>query len=204
MKRTVIKNIEAGVLFGLICSVVLSFARFEVRCDELRQNILRLHIIANSDSEADQSLKLAVRDEILKNSVDIFEKCDNVDSAVETAKSQIQAFENTANSVIKQWGFDYAADAAIGDSYFNTREYTDFTLPAGEYKSVIIKLGKAQGKNWWCVVFPCVCVPNASRSSLQDSVSDTAASTAENAEKYTVKFKTAEIYEEIKKIFSKN
>lgn len=204
MKNTVRKNIETGVLFGLICAVVLSFARFEARCDELRQNILRLHIIANSDSDADQSLKLAVRDEILKDSIDIFKECDSVESAAQTAESQLSRLNDIANKVIKQKGFDYTAEVSLGDSYFNTREYDDFTLPAGVYKSLIVKLGKAQGKNWWCVVFPCVCVPNAADASLSDSVSQGSAYTAENAQKYVIKFKTAEIYEDIKRIFSKN
>lgn len=203
MKKTVRKNIELGVLFGLLCAVLLSFARFDLRCDELRQNVLRLHIIANSDSVEDQDLKLAVRDEILKNSVDIFKECDNLETALNTANLKTEELKDIANGVIKSNGFDYESTVSVGDSYFNTREYDDFTLPAGIYKSLTVKLGNAQGKNWWCVVFPCVCVPSASEASLSDTVSDSAAQTAENASKYTVKFKTVEIYEQIKKIFSK-
>lgn len=204
MKKTIRNNIELGVLFGLICAIILSFSRFEVRCDELRENVLRLHVIANSDSDADQALKLAVRDEILKNSTDIFKDCGDVDSAVLTAESQIETLNQIANSVIQKNGFDYKAAVSVGDSYFDTRVYDDFTLPAGTYKSLIVNLGKGEGKNWWCVVFPCVCVPSAADAQLSDSVSTVAAETAENAPKYIIKFKTAEIYEEIKKIFSKN
>lgn len=203
MKKTVRKNIELGVLFGLVCAVLLSFARFDLRCDELRQNVLRLHIIANSDSVEDQDLKLAVRDEILKNSVDIFKECDNLETALNTANLKTEELKDIANEVIKANGFDYGSTVSVGDSYFNTREYDDFTLPAGTYKSLTVKLGNAQGKNWWCVVFPCVCVPSASEASLSDTVPDSAVETAENASKYTVKFKTVEIYEQIKKIFSK-
>ncbi len=204
MKKTVRKNIELGVLFGLICAIILSFARFEVRCDDLRENVLRLHIIANSDSEADQALKFAVRDEIFKNSTDIFKDCNDVDSAVVTAVSQIETLNDIANSVITKNGFDYTAAVSVADSYFDTRVYDDFTLPAGTYKSLIVNLGNAQGKNWWCVVFPCVCVPTARDAELSDSVSIEAASTAENAPKYEIKFKTVELYEKFKKIFSKN
>ncbi|MEE1054121.1 MAG: stage II sporulation protein R [Acutalibacteraceae bacterium] len=204
MKKTIRKNIEMGVLFGLICAIVLSFANFEVRCDQLRQNVLRLHIIANSNSEADQTLKLAVRDEILKNSTDIFKECNNIDSALITASTQTETLNSIANTVIEQNGFDYSAEVSVGDSYFETREYDDFTLPAGTYKSLIVKLGKGEGKNWWCVVFPCVCVPSATDAQLSDSVPQSAAQTAENGEKYVLKFKSAEIYEQIKKIFSKN
>lgn len=204
MKSKTRKNIELGILFGLICAIVLSFARFEVRCDELRQNILRLHIIANSDSAADQSLKLAVRDEILKSSIDIFKDCTDISSACDIAEGQLDSIADTANNVLKQNGFDYAATASVGNAYFETREYDYFTLPAGTYKSLIINLGEGKGKNWWCVVFPCVCVPTADDAELSDSVSNDAAQTAENPQKYVMKFKTAEIYEQIKKIFLKN
>lgn len=203
MINKVRKNIELGVLFGLICAIVLSFARFEVRCDELRENILRLHIIANSDSEADQSLKLAVRDEILKSSTDIFKDCRDISSACNIAKTQLDVIADKANSVIKQNGFNYTAAATVDDAYFETRQYDDFTLPAGTYKSLIVNLGEGKGKNWWCVVFPCVCVPTADDAELSDSVSEGAAQTAQNPQKYIMKFKTAEIYEEFKKFFSK-
>ena len=204
MKKTVRKNIEISVLIGLICAIMLSFAKFEVRCEELRQGVLRLHIIANSDSEEDQALKLAVRDAILESSTDIFKSCDSVDDAVITATDSIGDINKIANSVIEQNGFNYSADVSVGDRYFDTREYDDFTLPAGAYKSLIVNLGDANGKNWWCVVFPCVCVPTAHDASLSDSVSEQAANTAQNAQKYEMKFKTVEIYEQIKKIFSKN
>lgn len=203
MINKVRKNIELGVLFGLICAIVLSFARFEVRCDELRENILRLHIIANSDSEADQSLKLAVRDEILKSSTDIFKDCRDISSACNIAEKQLDLIADKANSVIKQNGFNYTAVATVDDAYFETRQYDDFTLPAGTYKSLIVNLGEGKGKNWWCVVFPCVCVPTSDDAELSDSVSEGAAQTAQNPQKYIMKFKTAEIYEEFKKIFSK-
>ncbi len=204
MKNNIRKKIEIGVAFGLACAVVLSFARFEARCDELRKGVLRLHIIANSDSAADQNLKLSIRDEILKHSTDIFKECKNVDDAIGTASTKLTEICDISNDIIKQNGLDYSADATVEAAYFDTRVYENFTLPAGEYQSLIVRLGEAKGKNWWCVVFPCVCVPTARGAALSDSVSDAAAETAEKAHNYKIKFKSAEIYEEIKKIFSKN
>lgn len=204
MKTNLRKNIELGVLFGLICAIVLSFARFETHCEELRDNVFRLHIIANSDSVEDQQLKLAVRDGILEKSTDIFKDCSNIDEAYMTAGKQLEKINDIANNIVKESGFDYQASASVGDSYFDTREYDDFTLPAGTYKSLIINLGESKGKNWWCVIFPCICVPTATDAELSNSVSKKAAKTAENPQKYVVKFKTVEIYEKIKKIFSKN
>ena len=203
MKKTVRKNVELGVLFGLICAIVLNFLHFEARCDELRQGVLRLHIIANSDDEADQKLKLEVRDEILKNSTDMFKNCNSTEDAIITASESIESINKIANKVIKEKGFSYNARVSVEDRYFDTREYDNFTLPAGIYKSLVVDLGEAKGKNWWCVVFPCVCVPTAYDASLSDSVSNEAAKAAENAPKYRIKFKTVEIYEEIRKIFSK-
>ncbi len=204
MKSNTRKNIELGILIGLICAIALSFARFEVRCDELRKNVLRLHIIANSDESEDQNLKLRVRDEILKNSTDVFKNCNTTEEAIITAGDNIEKISEIANKVIKENGFDYEASASVGDTYFDTRVYDDFTLPAGTYKSLIVNLGEGKGKNWWCVVFPCVCVPSATDASLSDSVSPEAAQTAENASKYEIRFKSVEIYEQIKKLFSKN
>lgn len=204
MKKHIKRNIEIGVLFGLVCAIALSFARFEARCDQLRQGVLRLHIIANSDSNADQTLKLAVRDEILKSSTDVFKDCNTVDDAIVTASNNIDTINQIANRVIKENGFNYSAKVSVSDRHFGTREYQNFTLPAGTYKSLVVNLGEAKGKNWWCVVFPCVCVPGATDCSLSDTVPKQAANVAQNAQEYEIKFKTVEIYEKIKQIFSKN
>lgn len=196
-KTTIQRNIEIGVLIGLICAVILSFAGFDSACDNIRQNVLRLHILANSNSQADQEIKLKIRDEILKNT-NIFEECTDLDSAVLVAEQEKVLIENTAKRVLEQNGFNYDVSVEIGDSNFTTREYDDFTLPAGTYKSVIVKLGKAEGKNFWCVLFPAVCVPSATKHSLDESVSKSASEIAENPEGYVMRFKAIEWYESIK------
>lgn len=193
---------ELSVVLGLLCAVFASMAHFEAVCDDLRQNVLRLHIIANSDSEADQAVKLLVRDKILEESSDIFAGETDLKGAEEKAAERIDEFCGTAERVLSENGFSYGASAEIGDSYFETREYEDFTLPAGNYRSLIIRLGKAQGKNWWCVIFPAVCIPAASDASLSDSASDTSAQIAEHPQKYVMRFKTVEIYEDLKKFLN--
>lgn len=198
------KGIEFAVFFGLLCAVTLSMAHFSAACDDLRTNVLRMHIIANSDSEDDQRLKLMVRDRILEESGDVFKGSTDLDSAIISASNSISEFEEIANKVIKENGFDYTADAEIGDSYFENRVYDDFTLPAGTYKSLIVRLGKAEGKNWWCVVFPSVCVPAAGKGELSDSTSRESASIAEQPQKYIMQFKAVEIYEDFKKLLQGN
>lgn len=193
------KAIHLSVIFGLLCAVFVSFADFNIACDELRTNVLRLHIIANSDSEADQSLKLMIRDELLLQSEEIFAEASDIEGAISVAENSLEAIEQIANGVLKENGAEYPATASVGEHYFETREYEDFTLPAGNYKSLIIDLGAGKGKNWWCVIFPEVCIPAASDGSLSDAVTEQGTAVAENPERYVMRFKTVEIYEKIKK-----
>lgn len=196
------RNIELSILFGLIFAILLSFARFDATCSDIRENVVRLHIIANSDSKADQELKLKIRDEILKLNGDIFENTENYEEALLITEKNLSLFEDTANRIIRENGFNYQATASIGDTYFETREYETFTLPAGTYKSLNIRLGKAEGKNWWCVVFPAVCIPAATDRDLSKSVSDEGVKITSNPQKYVMKFKAVEIFEDIKKLFN--
>jgi stage II sporulation protein R len=174
---------------------------FTALCDDLRQNVLRLHIVANSDSAEDQNLKLKIRDEILKETGNLFLGTKDLTEAEKTAEESLKLFEDIANRVIKEEGFDYKATVSLGDQFFETRHYETFSLPAGTYRSLIVKLGKAEGKNWWCVIFPSICVPTSS-SDLRQSVSENSAKIAEHSEKYIVRFKIIEIYEKLKRALS--
>ncbi len=196
------KRIKLSICFGLICAMLLSVSQFSVLCDDLRNNILRLHIIANSDSRADQELKLKIRDEILLEASDVFADADSLSVAESKALEKLSELEKIANRVIKENGLSYKAEISLGDSFFETRRYDTFTLPAGTYRSLIVKLGKGEGKNWWCVIFPSVCIPAASTGNLRDSVKEEAASVAEQSDRYIIKFKTVEIYEKIKNFFN--
>jgi len=140
------KGMEFALFFGLLCAIFWSAADFDASCEQLRKNVVRLHIVANSDSQEDQALKLEIRDRILKTSENLFENVTDKENAIESAKSSLSDFEKIANEVIKEKGFSYTAKAEIGKAYFETREYDEFTLPAGNYESLIIKLGKAEGK----------------------------------------------------------
>ena len=198
------KAAEWAVVFGLLCAVFVSAADFDASCEELRDNVLRLHIIANSDSPQDQELKLKVRDAILSQSGNLFENDGNLEDALITAGQSLDMFCQTAEETIRAEGYDYRVTAEIGEAYFETREYEDFTLPAGNYQSLIINIGESRGKNWWCVIFPQVCIPAASDASLSDSVGQDGVEIAEHPNRYVMKFKTVEIYENIKRLFQKD
>lgn len=193
------RGAELSVVVGLLCAIFASMAHFEAACDDLRQNVLRLHIIANSDSEEDQAVKLLVRDKILEESSELFAGETELKAAEKKAEDNLNEFCKTAKRVLSENGFSYNVSAEIGDSYFETREYEDFTLPAGNYRSLIINLGAAKGKNWWCVIFPAVCIP-AADAGLSDSAHNTSAQIAEHPQKYVMRFKTVEIYEDLKKL----
>ncbi len=197
------KRINLSLAFGLICAMLLSMSHFNAACDDLRQNVLRLHIIANSDSQPDQELKIEIRDEILNRTEGLFLENDNLQNAQNTVKQNLDLFQSIANEVIKQNGFNYIATAEFGKSDFSTRYYDDFTLPAGEYASLIITLGEGKGKNWWCVVYPTVCIPAAKKGELEDTVTAEATQIAKGGKRYIMRFKTVEIYEKIKNLINK-
>lgn len=198
------KALEWAIIFGFLCSVFWSFADFDASCEELRHGVLRLHIIANSDSDEDQALKLKIRDRILQASDSLFETDKDLNGALKTAEENLSLYEEIANSVIAENGFNYKAEAKIGEAFFETRVYDDFTLPSGYYDSLIINIGKAKGKNWWCVIFPGVCVPTDNTAHLSDSVGENGTEIAENSQKYIIRFKTVEIYEKLKKKLRQN
>ena len=191
------KKIRISLIFGLICAICLSFFNFNLLCDDLRQNVLRLHIIANSDSEADQALKLKIRDAILSETGSLFANSQSLEEANLQTEQHLKKFEEIANRVINESGFGYDATATIGERFFETRHYENFTLPAGNYRSLIINLGESKGKNWWCVIYPTVCLPAAS-GDLRDTVNNKSAHIAEHSERYIIRFKIVEIFEKIK------
>ena len=183
-----------SLTFAFLCAVFLSLADFDAACETLRHNVLRLHIVANSNSAFDQNLKLKIRDALLEEGGDLFEGITDLSTAIEKAKTDTERLCETANRVIKENGADYTATAFVGDSFFETRVYDSFTLPAGVYKSLIIRVGEAKGKNWWCVIFPEVCLPS-SMGDLSKTVHENGTHIAEKSEDFVMRFKVVEIYE---------
>lgn len=116
--------------------------------------MIRLHVIANSDSEQDQELKLKVRDGILA----FMDGQDNIDEARTYIKENLTEIEEIANRIIAESGFDYPAKAKLKVTFIPQKSYEDLTLPAGNYEALNVTLGKGDGHNWWCVIFPQLCL----------------------------------------------
>ena len=151
MKKTIRKNIELGVLFGLVCAIALSFSCFEARCDELRNGVLRLHIIANSNCGYDQAIKLDVRDNIIEF---IDEK--GFESKSDVSKSIVE-IEGKIREYLKVNNVGYDCRVFVGKSEFPTKEYNNISIPCGEYECVKVILGEGFGENWWCIAYPPLC-----------------------------------------------
>lgn len=120
----------------------------------------RLHIKANSDSDADQRVKLAVRDAVLSASEDIA-MCENEQEAEEYIENNLEIILKTANDTLKQSGFNYTASARLGRFRFPEKSYRGVSYPEGEYDALSITLGEGKGDNWWCVMFPPLCLSEA-------------------------------------------
>ncbi|MBQ8765776.1 MAG: stage II sporulation protein R [Clostridia bacterium] len=200
MKKTVLK-IEASILVSLIICCVLNISAFSNQCDSIREKMLRMHVIANSDSEEDQQLKLKVRDAVLREGKEIFDGSITSSEAEEKITPYISRLEQTAKDVILSQGYDYDVRITVQNEYFKTRTYDNtVTLPAGYYNAVNVVIGEGKGKNWWCVMFPPMCLPSASAEcEIDDVLNKEESEIVANGKKYKFKFKIVEIYEEFVK-----
>lgn len=193
------KRWELSILLALVLTIVLGqFTQFYATTKNIEQKTLRLHIVANSDSDEDQTVKLAVRDELLLQVGELFKEVDEKPTAQRIAKEQLQRIEQAAKKTLKENGFDYTVKAAVVNMYFMTTSYTDFTMPAGYYDAVRLELGLAKGKNWWCVLFPPLCIPSAQAPAAVDAMYDKDEQKVLKSG-YDIRFKAVEIIEKVRR-----
>ena len=139
------------------------FLTFAENCEEVCSEVLRLHIPANSDSEVDQAIKLKLRDYVLGEFSGEFAECKGLEEAEEKAEELLSEIERKSTEFLERNGFSYGAKAELVTMDFTTREYDTLILPAGRYRAIRITLGSGEGHNWWCVIFPQLCLPAASK-----------------------------------------
>lgn len=191
------------ILLGV--SMLLLFGVWlEREQSELSGSVLRLHILANSDSEADQRLKLKVRDRILMEAEALVPETATLEETCQILGSHLLQIAEAGAQVVEEGGFTYSVSAELEESWFPTKEYADFSLPAGRYQALRIEIGEGNGQNWWCVVFPPLCL-----GSVSESVQETAAQAGMSdqqvalltgeSEGYIVKFKALELWEQLKR-----
>lgn len=132
--------------------------------EEIYNKVVRLHVLANSDSEKDQAVKLKVRDAILDITVPLLQDCKTKEEAVQCLEDNQILFIKTAQSVLREQGFDDAVSIEMGLEDYPTRTYDSLCFPAGEYISMRVCLGEGEGQNWWCCLFPPLCLGAATVS----------------------------------------
>ena len=194
------RGIEAILLIGIIFTMFTTMINRTLAAgNEIRSETLRLHIIANSDSDADQELKLKVRDAVLEATGELFAEVSGKTEAVAAAKFSANDIKAIAEDVIISEGFDYPVQVEVTEIWFETRNYDDFTLPAGDYDAVRIIIGEGEGKNWWCVMYPALCLPGAEEAI--EKYEENSSFVYGNG--YEIRFRIIEWIEEIKQLLSK-
>lgn len=163
-------------IYTTICA--LSYAQ-NVSTD-IANNVFRLHVIANSDSEEDQNLKYKVRNNLLSYMNEICKNCETKQGAISLVEENKENFKKIALDTIRSEGFSYDVNINIGNFEFPTKDYGDISLPAGFYDALRVEIGDAKGQNWWCVMFPPLCfvdvtsgvVPEESKELLENNLSE--------------------------------
>ena len=175
--------------------------------DVLEQKMIRLHVIANSDAQDDQALKLQVRDAVLAQATDILQQSRDMVDAERKLSLALPAIETAAREKVVAEGYDYAVAARLEQTEFPTKEYNGFSLPAGEYLALRVVIGEGAGQNWWCVVFPPLCTAAAT------DIEETAIATGlgeedislitEEHQGYVLKFRSLELWESLRQWLKK-
>ena len=171
------KQLKEQCIIMLVMVIIMGgvlFATYEppevdadAGAEVLYEGIIRLHVIANSDSEADQELKLKVRDEVISMVGDLNEK-KSIEQSRKWVKSQLDDIEGLAEEVIRENGCNYRASAELGVRWIPEKTYGDMYFPAGNYEALTITLGKGEGENWWCVLFPPLCLITGDEAELEE------------------------------------
>jgi len=195
-----------GIALLAALTFVVSLCSFQARCAGIRRELLRLHVVANSDSDIDQQAKLYVRDKILEESAGLFDGTVDAASAEAIIVPRIEELEACARRALLELGLKYPVRVTVEPAYFNTRSYEEagLTLPAGRYQAVQVVLGEGGGENWWCVMFPPLCLPAAAprrAASLDALLTDGQLRVVKANPRYEIRFKLVELWEELMERF---
>lgn len=182
-----------AVTLALVLCLLLSVCELHGTCEGVRENVVRLHILANSDSAEDQALKLKVRDAVLAASADWQDAAATPAEALALAQERLPAIQKVAQEAVAAEGYEYPVTAQVCRMYFTTRQYDTVTLPAGMYDAVRLSIGAGEGQNWWCVMYPPLCMGAATdRKQAVALWSDPQRDLVQSGERYVVKFKVVE------------
>lgn len=186
-----------ALVCGFVLAALCSFFPFAAACGQLPRDVVRLHVVANSNGAEDQAVKLLVRDAVLEEAARWYQGAGSMEEASSQLCTHLQSIAGAARQVLGEQGVGYSATAQMTEMYFPTRDYGDFRLPAGRYRTLRVTLGEGAGKNWWCVVFPSLCLPAAGEDALL-ALPEEEREIVENPSRYQVKFKAVELWESLR------
>jgi len=202
-----LKTWELALMAGVLCAVVLG-GWLEQERQDLADSVIRLHVIANSDSREDQALKLAVRDRVLERAEELYPEGATLAQARAALEAGLPALARAGESVVQAEGYDYPVAARLEECWFPTKEYGDFALPAGNYTALRVVIGEGAGQNWWCVAFPPLCLGAASETVDEAAAAgcftpDQAALITEDNGGYVLKFKSLELLGQLQRLWDR-
>ena len=190
MNKTIKIFVPIFLFLLLISAYVTPFIQTSERISD---DVFRLHILANSDDENDQALKLKVRDAVLEKGQSIFTDCSSLDEIISSCENHIDLFEEIAEKCIQENGYNYSVNAYVDKEYFNTRKYEEITLPSGIYSALKIEIGEAKGHNWWCVMFPAICLSAVSDREMNNILDDEEIELINSDTKFEIRFKIVDL-----------
>ncbi len=189
------KILLKSLCVGFVVSILFSLVSFEGECREISEQVFRVHILANSDSNEDQSLKLKVRDAVLKESESLFSGIHDKETVKKITEENLEFFKCVAVNTIRAEGYDYSVKTYVTNMFFDTRYYEDITMPSGFYDALRIEIGEAEGKNWWCVMYPSLCLSAfREKDSLESKLSKNQYGIVSSKGRYKFKFKVVEVF----------
>lgn len=173
---------------------------------EIYENTLRLHVLANSDSTEDQTLKLLVRDAMVEETAKLSSECSNLSEAKNVYADNLEYLQKVAENVIRSEGKDDMVTVSLGEEYYPERQYGNIRLPSGRYNSLKVSIGESEGQNWWCVLFPPLCVEAAEAEEELVATGFTPNQikvlTDSETPKYVIRFRILEWFEDLADLFS--
>lgn len=186
---------------ALFCACLVCTALWaEAAQGRLAGQVIRLHVLANSDSQADQALKLHVRDRVLEETQHLLAPAQDAAGAADLLRANLDGLTQTAQAAVAAWGYDYPVSVHLEETWFPTRQYQGAALPAGDYLALRVLIGAAAGHNWWCVVFPSLCLPAVSETTQPAAAltQENYALITEEGAGYTFRFHLVEWWEGLK------
>lgn len=193
-------------LLFFIYIFISAFSYANEVCVDIANNIFRLHVIANSDTDVDQNLKYIVRDNVLEFVNTLSNEVDSKEDIIKIVTKNLSKIQEIAQQTVFDNGFNYNVNVEVGNFAFPTKKYGDITLPPGYYDALRIEIGEAKGQNWWCVMFPPLCfvditsgiVPDESKEFIKENLSEEEYSLiSENSNNIKIKFKLVEVLQNL-------